>query len=147
MQSRLQDGFLRMHQAVYERTGGRIGHRLVGVPTLLLRTTGRRTGKVRTSALTYVRDGADYVLVASNAGLPRPPGWLLNITASPEVELQVARRRAAGRARVVEAANPDYPCLWRLANENNHHRYEGYQARTDRPISIVLVTPTEPLAA
>ena len=94
---------LSLHQLLYERTDGRIGHRLIGVPTLLLRTTGRRTGQQRISALVYARDGKDYVLVASNGGSDRPPGWLFNIEAEPSVEIQVGRKRSPATAHVVTA--------------------------------------------
>jgi F420H(2)-dependent quinone reductase len=80
---------LSVHQRIYERTGGRIGHRLIGVPSALLRTTGRRTGQVRTSALVYARDGRDYLLVASNGGSDRPPGWLFNIEARTSRKIPV----------------------------------------------------------
>ncbi len=70
---------LKVHQFVYERSGGRIGHRLAGTRSLLLRTVGAKTGQPRTNALTYVRDGADYVVVASMGGAPRSPGWYHNL--------------------------------------------------------------------
>ncbi|HUZ21299.1 MAG TPA: nitroreductase family deazaflavin-dependent oxidoreductase [Acidimicrobiales bacterium] len=136
-----QRGVLRLHQRVYEATGGRIGHRLIGVPCLLLRTTGRRSGEPRTNALVYVVDGRDHVVVASNGGDDRAPGWLHNVRAQPSVEMQVkAARRRAG-ARVVERGDPDYDRLWALVNANNHGRYDSYQARTSRPIPLVVLTP------
>jgi deazaflavin-dependent oxidoreductase (nitroreductase family) len=141
----LQLAYLRLHQAVYQRTRGRIGHRLAGSPSLMLRTTGRRSGSPRTAVLTYARDGADFVLVASNDGQDRPPAWFLNVGANPAVGVQVARRRADGRARVVEQRDADYPRLWKLVNDGNHHRYERYQRRTARPIPLVVVTPGGPL--
>ena len=61
----LQVAYLWLHQAVYQRTGGLVGHRLAGSPSLMLRTTGRRSGSPRTAVLIYARDGADFVLVAS----------------------------------------------------------------------------------
>jgi len=56
---------------------------------------------VRTSALVYARDGDDHVLVASNAGPDRPPGWLFNIEATNTVEIQVGRKRSPATARIV----------------------------------------------
>ena len=132
---------LSVHQRLYERSDGRIGHRLLGIPSALVRTTGRRTGQIRTSALVYARDGADYVLVASNGGADRPPGWLYNVAAEPRVELQIGRVKMAAAARIVSADDPGYPRLWQLANANNHRRYDGYQAKTSRPIPVVVVTP------
>jgi deazaflavin-dependent oxidoreductase (nitroreductase family) len=133
---------LTLHQRLYELSDGRIGHRMIGVPCLLLRTTGRRSGQTRTSALVYARDGADYVLVASNGGSDRPPGWLFNIEARPAVEIQVGRKRSAAAARVVTAADPEYPRLWKLGNDNNHHRYQRYQTKTERKIPVAVVTPS-----
>jgi F420H(2)-dependent quinone reductase len=137
----IQGSFLRLHQSLYERTDGRVGHHMIGVPTLLLRTTGRRTATQRTNALVYARDGNEYVLVASNGGDDRPPGWLFNVRAKPEVEIQVARTKIAGTARVLESGDQDYERLWRLVNDNNHDRYDGYQSKTRRPIPLIVVRP------
>ncbi len=133
---------LTLHQRLYERTGGRIGHRLIGVPSALLRTTGRRTGQIRTAALVYARDGEDYLVVASNGGSDRSPGWLVNIEAKPEVEFQVGRNKFAARARIVSADEPGYPRLWDAVNANNRGRYRRYQARTGRKIPVVVITPS-----
>ena len=132
---------LTVHQRLYEQSGGLIGHRILGVPVALLRTTGRRTGSVRTSALVYARDGADFVVVASNGGSDRPPGWLFNVEAEPKVEIQVGRDRTAATARIVTADDPGYPRLWKLVNDNNRRRYDSYQAKTSRKIPVVVVTP------
>src|SRR5438552_434232 len=98
----LQSIGLRVHQRIYEGTGGVIGHRLIGVPSLLLRTTGRKTGRTRTNALVYARDGDSYLVVPSNGGADRPPSWLANLRAHPDVEIQIGRRSMFARARVVE---------------------------------------------
>jgi deazaflavin-dependent oxidoreductase (nitroreductase family) len=135
----LTSAFLRLHQKLYERSDGRAGHRMIGVPTLLLRTTGRRSGAIRTNALVYARDGENYLLVASNGGADRPPAWLHNLRAKPEVEIQVARERRPATARIVEPADPDYERLWRIVNDNNRDRYTAYQQQTSRPIPVVAV--------
>lgn len=132
---------LSLHQWLYSKTGGRVGHRLIGVPSLLLRTTGRKSAAIRTSALVYAKDGDSYLLVASNGGSDRPPGWLFNIQADPKVEIQVGRWATPATARVVNAADPEYPRLWKAVNDNNHGRYDGYQAKTSRAIPVVAVTP------
>jgi F420H(2)-dependent quinone reductase len=133
---------LRVHEALYERTDGRLGHHMIGVPTLLLRTTGRRSGATRTNALVYARDGDDYLLVASNGGADRPPAWLHNLRANPSVEVQIGRERRRGTARIVEPSDPDYERLWKLVNENNRDRYTAYQQQTARPIPVVAITPS-----
>jgi F420H(2)-dependent quinone reductase len=133
---------LRLHDALYQRTDGRVGHRMIGVPTLLLRTTGRRSGATRTNSLVYARDGSDYLLVPSNGGADQPPAWLHNLRAHPGVEVQVGRERQKGTARIVEPTDPDYARLWQIVNENNHDRYNGYQRQTSRPIPVVVVSPS-----
>lgn len=137
----LTEQFLRVHERLYVATDGRVGHKMIGVPTLLLRTTGRRSGATRTNALVYARDGADYLLVPSNGGADKPPAWLHNVRAHPEVEVQVGRERTKATARVIERGDPDFERLWRLVNENNHDRYDGYQRMTERQIPIVAVSP------
>jgi F420H(2)-dependent quinone reductase len=132
---------LSAHRWLYERSDGRIGHGLIGAPTLLLKTTGRRSGKPRTSALVYARDGKKIVLAASNEGSNRHPAWLHNVRAHPHLEVQIGRRRLRGHAAVVDAADPYYPRLWPLMNSTNHGRYDHYQSQTSRPIPLVVITP------
>lgn len=115
---------------------------MLGVPTLLLRTTGRRTGAIRTNSLVYARDGAEYLVVASNGGADRPPAWLYNLRAQPDVEFQIGRERRRGTARIVEPPAPDYERLWKLVNENNRDRYTAYQQQTSRPIPVIAIAPS-----
>ncbi|MGI8447437.1 MAG: nitroreductase family deazaflavin-dependent oxidoreductase [Streptosporangiaceae bacterium] len=152
---------LSVHQWLYERSGGRLGHRLISLRFLLLRTTGRRTGQPRTVTLAYAReaagpdraghdraddDRADYLVVASNYGSDRPPGWLLNITADPRVQIQDGPRRTGATARILSPGDPGYERLWQLMNDHNHGRYRSYQAKTRRPIPVVVLTPAGPAA-
>jgi deazaflavin-dependent oxidoreductase (nitroreductase family) len=80
-------------------------------------------------------------VVASNGGDDRGPGWLFNVRAKPEVEIQVAQARMPGMARVLEPGDQDYERLWRLVNDNNNDRYDGYQSKTSRPIPLIVVSP------
>jgi deazaflavin-dependent oxidoreductase (nitroreductase family) len=132
---------LHVHQAVYDLSDGRVGHHMLGVPCLLLRTTGRRTGKSRTSALVYARDGEDYVVVASLGGSDHPPAWLHNVRADPHVGVQVGRARSPAVATVVERGDGGYRRLWQAVNDVNRGRYDRYQANTSRPIPLVRLTP------
>ena len=94
----MQQRVFRVHQSLHERTDGRLGPRLVGVPSLLLRTTGRRSGLRRIATLVYARDGDAFVVVGSNGGQDGDPAWLLDIRADQQVEIQVGRRRAPALA-------------------------------------------------
>ena len=132
---------LRVHEAIYKATDGRLGHNMIGVPTLLLRTTGRRSGQTRTGSLVYARDGEDYVVVASKGGADQHPAWLFNLRANPDCEVQIGRERQPARARELGPSDPDYERLWKLANDNNRGRYDGYQKLTQRPIPVVVLSP------
>jgi deazaflavin-dependent oxidoreductase (nitroreductase family) len=134
---------LRLHDSLYQRTSGRIGHKFPGVPpSLLLHTTGAKTGQPRTNSLTYARDGDAYLVVASNAGADRYPGWYHNVRKNPNVEINLGPKRFTVTARVVTADDSDYQRLWQIVNENNANRYNGYQRRTSRPIPVIALKAT-----
>ena len=134
--------FVRTHDAVYQGTNGWIGHRIPGAPnSLLLHTAGAKTSLPRTHSLSYARDGEDYLVVASNGGDRRSPAWLHNLKAHPRVQINIGRRRVAVTAVPVLPEDPDYPRLWRIVNDNNANRYEGYQAKTRRPIPVIRLVP------
>jgi deazaflavin-dependent oxidoreductase (nitroreductase family) len=144
--------YLRVQQAVYRGTHGWVGKRLAGAPTLLLTTVGRRTGLQRVNALTYYRDGSAWVVVASNGGSDRGPGWLPNLVAEPNVSVQDGRRKTAATAHV--ATPEERARLWPLVNRNNRGlarvlhrgvggRYDVYQRHTTREIAVVILEATD----
>ena len=134
---------LRVHDVVYRKTNGWIGHRALGIPSLLLHTVGAKTGKARTTSLTYARDGEDYLIVASKGGDPRAPGWYHNLRKNPNVEINVGPRRFRVTARPVLPTDPEYSRLWQIVNKNNSNRYAAYQKKTSRPIPVVVLTPRQ----
>ena len=133
---------LKMHDRIYQKTEGRIGHQFPGVPpSLLLHTVGAKTGLARTTSLTYAKDGDAYLVVASKGGEPTAPGWYFNLKAKPEIEINVGTKRIPVTARVFGKDDPDYARLWHIVNKNNANRYAVYQKRTTRPIPVVALTP------
>jgi deazaflavin-dependent oxidoreductase (nitroreductase family) len=132
---------LRVHDAVYRNTNGWIGHRTLGIPSLLLHTVGAKTGQARTTSLTYARDGDAYLIVASKGGDPKSPGWYHNLKANPKVEINVGPKRFGVTANPVLPDDPDYARLWQIVNKNNGNRYEAYQKKTSRPIPVVVLKP------
>lgn len=132
---------LKVHQQIYERTGGVLGHRLLGLPTLLLHTRGRRTGQPRTSALVYAKDGDNLLVVASNGGHRKPPAWLLNLEAEPQVVAQIGVRKREVTATPLRPGQPDYERLFTLCDKVNRGTYTKYQEKTDRPIPVVVLSP------
>jgi len=127
------------HIRRYRETDGEVGYLWNGVPTLLLTTTGRRSGEPRTSALIFARDGDDYLVVASMGGAPTHPTWYLNLTANPAAEIQVLGERIPVTAHT--ASEDEKPRLWQIVTEV-WPNYDAYQARTDRVIPVVVLSPS-----
>jgi deazaflavin-dependent oxidoreductase (nitroreductase family) len=127
-------GWVARHVRSYVETEGKKGHLYHGMPTLLLTTRGRRSGKLRRTALIYGREGDRYVLVASNAGATHHPAWYLNLIEHPDVELQVGPDRFAARAATAE----EKPRLWGLML-SIFARYDAYQKRASRDIPVVIM--------
>jgi deazaflavin-dependent oxidoreductase (nitroreductase family) len=134
-------GYMRFHDKVYQRTHGRIGHRMMWIPSLLLHTIGAKTGEPRTASLAYGRDGEDYLVTASNGGASRSPGWYHNLKTRPDVEINVGPKRFSATARPLLPSDPEYDRLWKIVNEVNKGTYAEYQKRTSRPIPVVVLTP------
>jgi deazaflavin-dependent oxidoreductase (nitroreductase family) len=124
------------HVRRYRETGGEVGHIWNGVPTLLLTTTGRRSGEPRTTPLIYGRDGDAYVVVASKGGAPQHPAWYLNLSADPQVELQVADEVIPARART--ATPEERGRLWQLMAAV-WPSYDDYAQKTEREIPVVVL--------
>ncbi len=124
------------HVERYLATDGEDGHDWQGVPTLLLTTHGRRSGEARTLPLIYGRDGDRLLVVASQGGAPKHPGWYLNLVADPEVEVQVKADRFPARARPATAE--ERPRLWQTMT-SIWPDYDKYQTRTDRQIPVVVI--------
>ena len=108
-----------------------------GLPSLLLHTVGAKTGKPRTTSLTYARDGDDYLIVASKGGDPQGAGLVPQPEGQPECRNQRRPKAIPLSPQPVLPDDPDYARLWEIVNKNNSNRYERYQKRTSRPIPVV----------
>lgn len=126
------------HVRRYRETNGEVGYDWNGAPTLLLTTTGRRSGEQRTTPLIFGRDGEDFLIVASVGGSPKHPAWYLNLQADPHASVQVRGDHVDVTART--ASDDEKPRLWRIVNEV-WPNYDVYQSRTDRVIPVVVLTP------
>ena len=124
------------HVRRYRQTGGEEGYHWNGVRTLILMTTGRRSGAERSKALIFGEDGGRYVVIASNGGAPRHPGWYLNLTDHPEVEVQVRDERFHAKARTAQGEERER--LWELMAQI-WPDYDRYQRRTSRQIPVVIL--------
>lgn len=134
----IQRGLTSLHIACYRATGGIIGHRVGPLPNLLLTTIGRRSGRPRTTALTYIRVDGLLALIASNFGSRTAPQWYRNLETHPEATVQLKRRRWPVWARPVtpderERIWPAALKIWPV--------WADYAARAQREIPILVLEP------
>ena len=128
------------HIKRYIETDGRDGHEWRGVPTLLITTRGRRSGKLRRTALIYGKDGDRHVIVASKGGHPSHPGWYNNLSGNPEVDVQVGADKFNAQARM--ATPEERAHLWPLMTAI-WPAYDEYQEKTEREIPVVVLEKVE----
>ncbi|MBB1158334.1 MULTISPECIES: nitroreductase family deazaflavin-dependent oxidoreductase [Amycolatopsis] len=136
----------RVQAKVFTLTNGRVGHKWrVGagfrkpVPTLLLDHRGRKSGRLFTTPLLYLRSGDDLVIVASQGGLPKHPQWYFNLRAEPETRVHLKGRRdvpVTARVASAEERRELWPRLVELYAD-----FAKYQAWTEREIPVVVLTP------
>ena len=126
------------HVDAYLATGGEEGHDWRGTQTLILTTTGRKSGKQRLTPLIYGRHGNDYLIVASKGGTPENPDWYHNLSANPDVEIQVKGDKMRARARTATPAEKAE--MWPIMTKE-WPDYDDYQTKTDRDIPIVVLEP------
>ena len=129
------------HTRKYVETGGEDGYMWRGYPTVVLTTTGRKSGDLRRNALIFGRDGQDYILIASFGGRPTHPLWYLNLVADPSVTIQDRADVVAVAETVPEGDDRDR--LW-AQMASIFPPYEEYQAKTERRIPVVRVRPVGP---
>ncbi len=139
--TRITSAVITGHGKLYLATDGLIGHRLLGVPCLIMRSVGAKSGAPRANSLTYAMDGASYLVVASTGGGPKNPAWFHNLRKHPDAVAQIGRRRVPVTAHSVLPGDADYERLWKIVNDNNKQRYAAYQRLTSRPIPVVVLTP------
>jgi len=130
--------FWKLHRFLYRVSGGRIGGRVVGMPVLMLTTTGRKSGVPRANVLTYLPKGRASVVFASNAGEPRHPAWWLNLAADPHATVQRGQEVTPVIAR--EAEGEERARLWDEV-VRTEAGYAVYAERTTRRIPVVVLEP------
>jgi deazaflavin-dependent oxidoreductase (nitroreductase family) len=136
-------GWVRDHIRTYVESEGETGHHWRGMTNLLLTTRGRKSGKLRRTALIYGQDGDNYLIVPSNGGADHHPLWYLNLSENPQVQIQVGAKTITGNARVANAE--EKPRLWALMN-NIFPTYNSYQekaSKVGREIPVVIIEPVK----
>jgi deazaflavin-dependent oxidoreductase (nitroreductase family) len=110
----------------------------IGHPVCLLRARGARSGGLRVTPLLYTPLGDSMIVVASKAGAERHPAWYFNVTANPDVEVEVSGRRRPMRAR--EAVGEERSELWTHINDH-FAGYDAYQRKVARTIPVIVLEP------
>lgn len=130
---------------LYQRSAGRVSLAHVGtrrrgaLQTLLLTTTGRRSGQPRSTPVLYLRDGERLVVVASNYGQARHPAWSGNLLADARASVLVRGHRQAVHARLAD--EHEKQALWPRLVEL-YPGWEVYRHRTDRSFRAFYLEPT-----
>jgi deazaflavin-dependent oxidoreductase (nitroreductase family) len=124
------------HVERYEATDGDEGHDWQGTQTLILTTTGAKSGEPRKAPLIYGKHGDRYLVVASKGGAPEPPAWYVNLQKDPTAQIQVRGERLSVRAR--DATPEEKPELWSIMTKE-WPDYDEYQTKTDRQIPVVVL--------
>jgi len=133
--------WVREQVELYESSGGTRGTTLrdTGLPVIIVTHKGNKTGAIRKTPLMRVRDGASYILVASQGGAPKDPVWVHNLRAQPEVELRDETVVRNMRVREVKDA-AERSRLWDLAVAA-YPPYADYQKKTERIIPVFVAEP------
>lgn len=126
------------HIALYRLSGGKIAGRAQHMPVLLLTTRGRKSGKPRTTALVYMPDGDDFVIVASNGGQGKLPNWWLNLRQHKQASIEIGKKRLD--VHVEEATASERQRLWSRIIAY-HAGHEAYQERTPYPLPLIILHP------
>jgi proline iminopeptidase len=140
--------WMKDHANRYLSSGGAEGHMYkmtppdrpeLTIPSLLLFTTGRKSGEKYVFPLFYGQAGKSYFVIASKGGAPEHPGWYRNILADPDVDLQVGTAKMRARART--ASGEERKRLWQQA-VGFWPPYADYQVKAgNREIPVVVLDP------
>ena len=120
----------------FRARGGKVGGYHASMQLLLLTTTGARTGQRRAVPLTYLPDGDRYIVTAGNAGSDRHPAWYYNLTANPDVTIEVETE--VFKAVAIIADEAERGALYELFAAA-YPQLDGYQAQTTRQIPVVIL--------
>ena len=134
----MMKAFTGMHAFFYRLTGGRAGSTMAGMKVMLLTTRGRKSGKSRTTPLTFFEKEGGFLIVASNAGKPHHPAWYFNLQANPQVSVQIKEKKQTCTAEIIPAE--ERALLWQAVIAAAP-AYSGYEKNTSREIPLVLLKP------
>jgi len=132
--------FTATHLFIYRLSGGRISGVVQGLHVLILTTTGRKSGKPRTTPLGYFKHEGGYVITGSNSGSNQNPAWYYNLKSDPSAAIQIKNRHTPVHAE--EVTGDSRHQLWKELIRISP-AYADYQKRTSRKIPMVILRPSE----
>jgi deazaflavin-dependent oxidoreductase (nitroreductase family) len=127
--------FVKAHVWLYRSSGGRRGVMMQGRKLILLTTKGRKTGEARTVPVVPYLEGDDMYVIASLGGAPQHPAWFHNLTADPDVGVQLGPETWRARAEIVPEG-PERDRLWKGIADLMPN-FAEYQKKTTRVIPVV----------
>ncbi|MBS1884273.1 MAG: nitroreductase family deazaflavin-dependent oxidoreductase [Actinobacteria bacterium] len=130
----------RLNVPLYRLSGGRLGGKVNDGPVLLLTTTGRKSGEPRTAPILYLAHGNAMILIDTNGGNEKLPGWSYNLKAKPAGEVQIGKRKFAVSARISSGAEREE--LWRACTDQ-YSGFDEYVEWLDRIPSVWVLEPLE----
>jgi deazaflavin-dependent oxidoreductase (nitroreductase family) len=127
--------FARAHIWTYQRTDGRLGAKLLWLPAALITTTGRKTGRQRTTPTLYLREAGRVIVPATFGGRAKNPGWYRNLKEDPKVHIQIRDEHLdlVARDATDDERKTYWPKLIRM-----YPPYRGYREAADRVIPLVV---------
>jgi deazaflavin-dependent oxidoreductase (nitroreductase family) len=128
----------RLNVPIYRLSRGRLMNKVGKAPVLLLTSTGRRSGLPRTAPVVFLRDGANIVVIGSNAGNRNEPAWSYNLKANPDADVEIRCQCSSVRARV--AAGEERERLWKAMNAQ-YEGFDDYRQHTTRDIALFVLEP------
>jgi deazaflavin-dependent oxidoreductase (nitroreductase family) len=127
-----------VHVGLYRLSRGKFANRIANLPILLLTTTGRKSGKSRTTPVVYVKDGDDYVVAASVGGMDWNPAWYHNLKSNPQAKIEIGDKVFNVKAVITEGdeRNRLYE-QFKAASDN----FVQYEKKTNRVIPVIRLKP------
>jgi deazaflavin-dependent oxidoreductase (nitroreductase family) len=130
----------RVHVGLYRMSGGKFANKVANMPVLLITSSGRKTGKPRTKAIVYVKDGQDYLVSASAGGADQHPNWYFNLKHKPEATIEVGEEIIAVKAHIAEGEErTKLYDKFKAASSN----FEKYEKGTNRIIPVIRLSPSQ----
>lgn len=128
----------KMNIPIYRLTRGRVMGKVGKAPVLLLHSKGRRSGQIRVAPVVYMADGANVIVIGSNAGNRNEPGWSFNLKANFDAHVEIGGEHRDVTARV--AAGEERERLWKAMNVQ-YAGFDDYEAKTNRDIAVFVLEP------